>query len=329
MPASSRRSIAMLLGLSLVWGSTWIANDTLRHQSGPLRLAMLRYLLAGLFVACVFCARLIYGWLRRGGHTGRLQTHSSCGLDLQQQFAGPDKQAVREYGWIGVNLLLGCTMFVVPDLLLVWSAGHVAAGWVPMIYAALPLGLLLMAGDLRTPAILGMGAMLVLLNGSLPITAGRLPWILPIAGAVGLQGWSLVYAQRHCAAASSLGGVMVQLVAAAFLLRAMINLWHEPSLADSLLRRPVAPLGALCMLAGPATAVAYPLYYRLLQGLEPAKVAISEWLQTLVAICESAVLFHLRPSWMMIGAASVLVGCAALLLCGDRDEVEPFFRPSS
>ncbi len=326
MPASSRRSVAILLALSLVWGSTWIANEILRDQCGPLRLAMLRYLLAAFLVACTLCVQQIHQRLRRGGKPTQSRTHSSA--DLKSP-AGPDTQRTQNRSWVAINLLLGCTMFVVPDLLLVWSAGHGAAAWTPMIYAGLPLGLLLKAGELRMPAVLGVGAILIVLNGSLPLTAGKLLWVLPIAGAVLMQGWSLVYAQRHCAAASSLSGVMVQLATAALLLCAAIGIWHEAFAAQPLLRWPASSLAALCLLAGLATAAAYPLYYRLLQTLEPAQLAVSEWLQTLVAIFESAVLMHQRPGWPMVGAAAVLIGCAVLLLRGDGGEAESFFRLTS
>jgi drug/metabolite transporter (DMT)-like permease len=321
----------MLLALSLVWGSTWIANEMLRNQCGPLRLAMLRYLLAAFFVACVLCVQQIYRRLRQGGQTSLSHDAFSDG-SIQSRFTGPaepDTHRTKDHGWIAVSALLGCTMFVVPGLLLVWSAGRVAGGWIPMIYAGLPLFLMLVAGELRTPAILGVGAMLILLNGSLPLTVGRLLWVLPIVGGVISQGWSLVYAQRHCAVASSLRGAMVQFMTAALLLWTATKLWPEAPGAESLLRWQASSLGVLSLIAGLATAVAYPLYYRLLQSLEPAQLAISEWLQTLVAISESAILLHVRPGWPMLGAAAVLVGCAVALLRGDSDQAESILRLTS
>jgi drug/metabolite transporter (DMT)-like permease len=290
----------MLLALSLLWGSSWIANEMLREQAGPMRLTMLRYLLGGVICAVASGARALVLRLRlRGQGAGRAS----------------GAPATR---WFAVSVVLGCTFFGVPDLLLVWAAQHGSAAWTPLVYAGLPLGLWLAAGELRVPAILGVGAMLVLLNGSLPVSAGRLGWVLPIVAAVALQGWSLVYARRHLAAAGSLRGVAVQLLVAAGMVRGALLLWPEAVRNEAW---PGSSLGALCLLAVLGTAVAYPLYYRLLSTLEPGQLATSEWLQTLVAIAESAVLVHQRPGWAMIGAAGALVGCAAVVLRGSRQEI--------
>lgn len=329
MPASSRGSVALLLALSLVWGSSWIANEMLRDQCGPLQLAMLRYVLAAFFVASALCVQQIYHRLRRGGMTRPARNHSLADHKSPPQLAGQlsgGAAGAPDHGWIVVSVLLGCTMFVLPDLLLIWSGGHGAAAWTPMIYAGLPLVLLLTAGELRMPAVLGVGAMLILLNGSLPLTASKLLWVLPIAVAVLLQGWSLVYAQRHCAAASSLRGVIVQMVTAALLLWASVRVSHEVPGAQSPLCWPVSSRAALCLLAGLATAIAYPLYYQLLEKLEPAQLVVSEWLQTLVAISESAALLHHRPGWPMVGASAVLIGCAVLLLQGENARADSILR---
>ncbi len=307
MPASSRRSVGILLALSLLWGSSWIANAMLQEQAGPLRLAMLRYLLAALVCALAHGASLLALKLQLLGARPTIEA-SIPALD-----APPTH-------WFAVSLLLGCTFFGAPDLLLIWAAQHGSAGWTPLMYAGLPLGLLLADGELRVPAILGVGAMLALLNGSLPVSARMLPWALPIVAAVALQGWSLVYARRHLAVAGSLRGIAVQLIAAAVLVRAALLLWPEAAQNEGW---PVSSLGALCLLAVLGTSVAYPLYYRLLSSLEPAQLATSEWLQTLVAIAESAVLLHQRPGWPMLGAAGALAGCAIVMLRHAGKETGP------
>jgi drug/metabolite transporter (DMT)-like permease len=129
------------------------------------------------------------------------------------------------------------------------------------------------------------------------------------------------------AAVSSLPGVIVQLLSAVSILEVSLRIWPETRGIEALKHWPGDSLAALCVLAGLATAVAYPLYYRLLAHLEPGQLATSEWLQTLVAIGESAILMRQYPGWPMIGAAGVLIICAGLLLRqSSRGAVEPANR---
>ncbi len=219
-------------------------------------------------------------------------------------------------------MILGVTMFALPDLLLLWAAHHGAAPWTPLIYAGLPLGLLLAAGQLRPAAILGLGAMLVVLNGSLPLTVVKLGWALLIVAAVALQGWSLLYARRHLAAVSTVRSVTAQLAVAACLLELALKSGFEPAGHIPLRYWPASALGALGLLAILGTAVAYPLYYRLLAHFEPAQLATSAWLQTLAAVGESAALLRQRPGWPMLGAGCVLVACALILLHRETGRIE-------
>jgi drug/metabolite transporter (DMT)-like permease len=323
-----RLPIGVLLAISLVWGSTWIANAMLPEPAAPRRATMVRYLLAWLLLAAAECSRVL--WRRIASPPGQslsqpataeasgpatvrpLPAHTNA-----PHFAIPgalDLPANDKWRWIGVSMLLGATMFAAPELLSITADGRGVAAWTPLIYAGLPLGLLLAAGELRIPAILGLGAMLVLLNGSLPLIPGRLAWVLLIVGAMALQGWSLIYARRHLAVASSLRGVMVQIMTAFWLLNLSEQLWPEPAADLPPSRWPASSLEAMAALALLATSIAYPLYYRLLARFEPAQLAVSAWLQTLVAVGESAILLRQRPGWPMIGAAVILIGCATLLL---------------
>ena len=292
MVTGARWPIIVVFALSFVWGSDWIANQLVSEQGEPCALASLRYLL-GAFVLGGFLL------VRRGQRAPGTRT-AIAGLRS--------------------NLLLGVTMFAAPYLLLWWTAMHGAAAFTPLVYAAMPLGLLLAAGELRGVAIVAMGAMLVLLNGSLPLTAGKLVWTLPLVLAVALQGWSLLYARRHYAAAASLAGITVQLSSAGLLLGMASLLLERVPRLQPLQSWAVSALLALAALAIVGTAAAYPVYYRLLETLAPAQLASTAWLQTLVAVGESAWLLRQRPGWTMVGAAAVLLGCAYNLLRGVPDD---------
>ncbi|HEY0785594.1 MAG TPA: EamA family transporter, partial [Acidobacteriaceae bacterium] len=188
--------------------------------------------------------------------------------------------------------------------------------WTPLVYAGLPLALSIAAGKLRMVAVVGVGAMLVLLNGSLPLGPERLLWTLPVVAAVGLQGWSLGYARRQGRAASSLGSVMLQCLTAGAGLLVAAALAREAALPGVRSWTPVQLVAAAGIVVL-ATAAAYPLYYRMLAVLEPAQAAGSQWLQTVVAVAEAAWLLGQRPRAAMAGAALMLVGCTVLLVRRD------------
>ena len=324
IPGMTRRSsVILLVALSLVWGSTWIANSLVRSQATPLALAALRYTLAAVCLAAAYLGQLLMRRVR-GPRANLIMERTSQSASISEHLPEPKKQLgsalslslpeAEGIGWIGISLLLGCTMFALPDLALVWAAEHGAASFTPLLYAALPLGLLLGSGALRLPAILAVGATLVLLDGSIASTAANLPWVLPIAVAVALQGASLVFARQNVAGAASLRGCMVQCATAACLLWLRVQLWPRSTEVLPLHRWPVSSLAALCILAGLATATVYPIYYALLRYLTSAQLATSQWMQTLVAIVESALILRLRPAWTMLAAACLLILCTVLLL---------------
>ncbi len=313
----------LYLAISLVWGSSWIANQILSEQGGPLQTAVLRSLYGAAFLAIAGAGQRLVR--RRRQTPGQSSSESGpAPATYGQRFA--ILRAFDHPGegrdWVGNSMILGVTMFALPDLLLLGAAHHGAAPWTPLIYAGLPLGLLLAAGQLRPAAVLGLGAMLVVLNGSLPLSVGKLSWALLIVAAVALQGWSLLYARRHLAAVSTVRSVTVQLAVAACLLELALKSGLEPAGPIPLRYWPASALGALGLLAILATAIAYPLYYRLLTHFEPAQLATSAWLQTLAAVGESAALLRQRPGWPMLGAGCVLVACALILLHRETGRIE-------
>ncbi len=317
-----RSAIGILIALSCVWGSSWIANSMMAEVAAPMQLGLLRYSFGFLALALACGVQMLLrrlGLAKPGparalpaGSAPLANNNAAPRFAILQALDGPDAGRIRLYG---VNLLLGCTMFALPDLLLIAAAQHGAGAFAPLVYAGLPLALILAVGELRVPAIVGIGAMFVLLNGSLSLGPAKLFWALAIVAAVALQGWSLLHARRHLPAVASMRGCMLQLMTAALVLNLALALLPQHGGAHQPLRSwPSAPVAGLATLAVLGTALAYPLYYHLLARLEPAQLATSTWLQTLVAIAESALLLHQRPPWSMSVAAAVLVVCSAMLV---------------
>ncbi len=315
--AATRSSAALLLALALLWGSSWIANSMLVDAGAPLHISVLRYLLACLSIALFLIGRRLVARGQPPTRPGPASCHAHASAApetvprIDPSFA---RAADPPQAWYRIGILLGLSMFAVPGLLLVWADAHGAAAWTPMLYAGLPLGLLLARGQVRSAAILGLGGMLLLLDGSLPVSSGKLLWALPVAAAVALQGWSLLYVRRSPAPASSLACMLVQMLTAVSATELVLRFWPEQAQGSPLQSWPASSLGALCFLAGPATAAAYPLYYRLLERLEPAQLAASAWAQTLIAVAESALLLRQPPGLPRIAAACLLVVCLASML---------------
>ena len=316
MSSHARAPITLLFALSLLWGSSWIGNELLRQQDAPLHLTLLRNLLA-----CT-CLTFVIGVLAA---VAKLKRRAWPSLAVARNPAPATSNRVDSRA-LWPNLLLGVTLFALPDLLLVWASAHGAGAWTPEIYACMPLGLALAAGELSTPAILGPCAMLVLLNGSLPLATTSLVWVLPIAAAVALQGGSLCFVRRRLLSVASLSALLVQLATASAGLCLTLVLVGEPA-GVSLRFWPASSITALCLMAALGTALAYPLFYRLLRTLTPTQASVSEWLQPLTAICESALLLHARPGLPMILAALTLVLCSASILGRSSAEPVPLLEP--
>src|SRR5450755_3714748 len=88
--------------LGIVWGSTWIAADTLAESVSPLHAAATRFLLAALV-----CIPVIV-WNRLSLPRGRA---------------------------LGFVLLLSVTMIVLPYLLVLWAEQHVSSVTVTVLFA--------------------------------------------------------------------------------------------------------------------------------------------------------------------------------------------------
>jgi len=114
-----RKHWVAFAALGIVWGTTWVAADTLAEQVPPLCGAAARFLLAALLLLPVILLKRLK--LPRG----RV---------------------------LGVVLILSLTMIVVPFVLLFGARQHVPSATVAVIFAAMPLLVALLAPVLRTGA---------------------------------------------------------------------------------------------------------------------------------------------------------------------------------
>ena len=270
-----RKHISLLAGISLLWGSGWIVASTLAQLAAPFAASALVFALAAFLLAPV---------------RSRLQP---------QRFR--------------TNFLLGATLFAAPAALLLLAGRQNIGGWTPLLYSLLPL-LLAFAGEGWIPAmIVAPGAVLTLLNGTVPFTPAKLVWTTPVLAAVGLQAWTLRYAAVHLPGRAWPRALAIQLALAAVLLGgASLLLDPQPRLSLPTL----SSFAALAVSALLGTAIPYAGLFFLLseRRLRPEQIAVSQWMQTLFVVAESAILVRAHPPSAVYAAGAVLLVCAGLVL---------------
>jgi drug/metabolite transporter (DMT)-like permease len=261
--------------LGVVWGTTWVAADTLAEQVPPLRGAAVRFLLAALLLLPVILLKRLK--LPRG----RV---------------------------LGVVLILSLTMIVAPFVLLLGARQHVPSATVAVIFGAMPLLVALLAPVLenrRGPRsamqaeLVGLGAIALAMGAS--ISAAQAGGAAVVLLAVACVGGSSVVVHRELRSLNPVVTSSLLLGTAAPLL----------FLASFALERgqPVEwnanAIGALVFLAVPAGAAGYATYFWLLQQLEAYQVATLQWMQPLVATLESAFFLRQGLSFSMIAGSIV------------------------
>jgi drug/metabolite transporter (DMT)-like permease len=283
------RALGMLCGISAVWGSDWIFAPLLADVASPYAAAALSTALAAAVLG------ILWMILRRA--------------------AGSPDVAIP----LRTVLLLGCTMLAVPAALMIFAGRHGLGGWEILLYAMLPLLVALADQAWTTPMILAVGAVLVLFDSTVAFTPRGVGWALLGLLAVACQAYGLRLAARTLSGFgwTALSGVLaVQLGLAAAVL-AVCGYLFDPAPRIAPLTQWTMNAGiALAWLALPGTALAYLVLYRLLANgpLAPVQVAAGQWVQTTLAVIESAVFLHARPSWRMVAAIVTLVVCIGMLL---------------
>ncbi len=271
--------------LGLVWGSSWVAADTLAESVPPLRGAAARFLLAALL------------WIP---------------VLLRKRIRLPHGRAV------GVVLLLSVTMIVLPFVLVLWAQRHASSVTITVLFATMPLlvGLLTLEDMPRGAmqgAVVGLGGIVLAMGPSFSVSqaAGAAVALLAVA----ITGASAVLARRELKAVNPLAATALLSGAAAVLLflASMAFERGEPAQWN----RSVA--GALAFLGLVAGGPAYALYFWLLQQLEAYKVTTVQWVEPLVALAETALFLRFRFSFSMI-AGSVVTVTSLLLVMRARAE---------
>jgi drug/metabolite transporter (DMT)-like permease len=273
-----------LAALGIVWGTTWVAADTLGEYVPPLRGAAARFLLAALL-----CLPVIL-WKR---------------LKL------PHRRA------LGFVLILSLNLVAVPILLLLWAQPRIPSATVAVSFSAMPLLVVLLTpvfAGREVPrvamyaSIVGMGAIALALGATFSVgqAVGAAVALLAVASI----GASSIIAGREF---RSVHPVMVTtlVLGAAGLLLFLASLALEHGQPVEWNR---SAMGSVVFLAAVAGAPAYATYFWLLQRLEAYQVGAVQWIEPLVAVFESALFLHLGLSFSMIAGSLITLVCLLLVM---------------
>jgi len=270
--------------LGVVWGTTWVAADTLAEYGPPLRGAAARFLLAALLWIPVIL------WKRLKLPRGRA---------------------------LGFVLTLSVTLIALPSVLLLWGQSLVSSETVAVSFAAMPLLVVFMTPGLagrtvpRTAmqaSIVGLGAIALALGASFSVAqAGGAAVVLLVVASIGA---SSILARRELSGEHPIVVTAMLLGAAALLLfLASLALEHGQPVQWNR-----SAIGSVAFLAVVAGAPAYATYFWLLQRLEAYQVATVQWIGPLVAILESALFLRIGLSFSMIAGSLAALVCLLLVV---------------
>jgi drug/metabolite transporter (DMT)-like permease len=266
--------------LGIVWGSTWIAADTLAESVPPLRGAAIRFLLAALL-----CLPMI----------------------VRKRLRLPRGRALT------FVLLLSVTMVVLPSVLALWAQRYVSSVTVTVLFCAMPLLVAMLRPDdvprgALLATVVGLGGMVLAIGPSFSVNqaAGAAIALLAVAS----TGASAVLARRELGAVNPLV-VTALLSGTAALLLMVASMACERGQTVQWTHNAIASLAFLAIVAG---APAYTAYFWLLQHLEAYKVTTVQWIEPLVAIIETALFLRLGLSFAMITGSLVTVTSLLLVM---------------
>lgn len=281
--ALDARGWGLLLALSLLWGGAFFFAGAAVREVPPLTVALARVALA---------AAMLWLWLAASGRAPRL-----------------DRPALIAYA--GMGLLNNA----VPFSLFFWAQTVIPSGLAAIVNATTPLFAMLvahlvLADERMRPAKLlgaglGLGGVATLLAPKLADgqEAAALGVVACLAAALA-YGLASVFGRRFrdlgIAPAQAACG---QLTAAALWLAPAVLLWERPWLEPA---PSLEALGAILMLAGVSTALAYLIYFRLIAEAGAVNAALVTLLIPPSAIALGALFLDERLSAAQVGGFGLI-----------------------
>jgi drug/metabolite transporter (DMT)-like permease len=311
------RVTAVFFAVGAVWGSAWIPAAMLSQTLPGLAGGALRFGLAAVALGAA-----------AGG--ARLRTPANLRRPVTRL--------------LGPSIVLGVTMLGLPYALTVWAAGrvspgyvsssHVPGGVVALCFGFMPLLVLLVENDNQgaerrrsaIPAVvLGIGGVAMAVAPGLSFRWQEAGGVAALLAAVSLGGFSLVYVRRLDASGRLKSGDLlsfpaIQLGVASVLLAVLLS-GTGPRTTFHWEKTAALPLAILAIIVSGGT---LPLLYWLLGRITAWQAATLQWVATLVAVAEGALMAGAKlglEAW--IGAALIPACILSIFLGGYGEGLAP------
>jgi len=289
----TRRQIAAYITVCLIWGSTWAAMRIAVTQVAPMRLAAIRFVVAGLLMLpFVFGRKMVF----------------------------PRGRALKATLWLGV-IMIG-----VQYALVFTAERYISSGLTAILYASSPLVVSIVSPRIlgrpipraaMTAMLVGLGGMMILLRSIAVASTAQIVPALVMLVCVLISSICSVYASRELQhvstfAASALqflvGGVLLALLSVP-LERNFVNVW-TPSV-----------IGALLFMIFFGSITAFSLYYWLLKRVEPFRVITVQFIIPIISVLEGTLLLYEQiPLMELLGAVVVLSAVVLVLRIPSDDD---------
>ncbi|MDQ7248549.1 DMT family transporter [Dongia sedimenti] len=291
MSRSHAGSLLLLLGLAVCWGYNWVVMKIGLHDAGPVAFAAIRCLGGAIILGCVLLAlrrsfKIVEPWTVAA--IGLLQTALAQGLIAMALSGGQaGKSAVLNYTLPVWVMILGFLFLKERPRLMQWLATAVAFGGVMVMTFLNETTISLAPIFLALSASICWGAGTVVTQSLMRRHNGRIDTVV-------LTAWQLF-----------IGGVV--LTALAFIVPEAPLHWTT-SLVLALLYN-----------VGPASAVAFLLWFMLQQRIEANVLSLIVLIVPLVGIAAGWLQLGERPTGPdAIGMALILAGIAVMVVSQRR-----------
>jgi O-acetylserine/cysteine efflux transporter len=281
------RDTAAFAIISVIWGSMWLAQQSL------LTTAEQGWFFVAVYGLCAVALTVIGTILRLPLATSR------------ERYA---------------SAFLGITFIGLPALFGLWAAAHVSSGWLAIIASATPLAVAFLCDapwPARNAAIGGISGVIITFAGIVHFSLEQFAWgLLALASVVSIS-FSLIFARKNLTAIHPVFASAIQLAVAALVI-GFTGVIASPH-AFAAIRNVFAQWAELSgVVAG--NMIAYSLYFWLLRRISPEKVAAVVWAQLLVSVAEGAILLRPHVDWRIFAGVAVTFGSLLLLVRNAGEE---------
>lgn len=295
-----RLHILGYISLCLIWGTTWLAVHLVVRDLPPFFAAAIRFFAAAIFLSVWLIIRRPV-WPRGN----------------------------REWNAI---VVLGFTVIGIPYALQFWAQQYVTSSLTAVLFSGTPLTVALLTPLMmhrKVPRqsvqamLVAFGALLLLLYSDLRFGSRGFWGGIAVLLSMAFSAWSAVYAKLRLRGVDPVASTAIQLLVGAVGLGWAT--WALESHRHTVWTR-TAVLGLL-FLSLFGSAIAFAIYYWLLQHMQPYQLSTINMVIPVVAVLEGSLIGHDPVPLMMIVAIIVVLACIAVVLKSEAETEEVLVVP--